>query len=91
MRAAIPPSLSARSRLETHFRKNSLIVNGPDLFRVDSLLIIFELSSGTSAVISCASVNERIHSSSSNNFVVGSFFFLQEHQLRVEEESAVFW
>ena len=46
-------------------------------------------SSGMSAVISCASVNERIHSlPSSNCFGVGSF--LQEHELRVEEESAFF-
>ena len=48
------------------------------------------LSSWTSTVISCASVNERIHSSSSNCFEVGSFFFLQEHELRVEEEAAFF-
>ena len=46
------------------------------------------LSSGTSAVISCPSVNGRIHASSSNNFVV---FFLQKHELRIEEESAFFW
>ena len=36
------------------------------------------LSSGMSAVISCASVHDRIHSSSSNNFVAGSLLLLQE-------------
>ena len=45
------------------------------------------LSSGMSVVTSCASVNERIHSSS-NCFVVGSFS-LQKHQLRVEQEAAL--
>ena len=35
------------------------------------------LSSGTSAVISCASVIERIHSSSSNCFKVGSYSFFK--------------
>ena len=36
------------------------------------------LSSGTSAVISCASVSERIHSSSSKCFEVGSFSFIKK-------------
>ena len=48
------------------------------------------LSSGTSAVTSCASVSERIHSSSSNCFEVGSFLLPLEHELRVEEETALF-
>ena len=48
-----------------------------DLFRVDRLLVIRDTFFWLSAVISCASVNERIHSSSSNHFVVGSFFFFK--------------
>ena len=36
------------------------------------------LSSGTSAVTPCASVSERIHSSSSNCFEVGSFSFFKK-------------
>ena len=40
------------------------------------------MSTGTS----CASANERIHSSSSNCSDVGSSSFFQEHQLRVEQE-----
>ena len=48
------------------------------------------LSSGTSAVTSCASVSERIHSSSSNCFEVGSFSFFKKNQLRVEQESTFF-
>ena len=48
------------------------------------------LSSGTSAVISCACVNERIHTSSAK--LRGRvLFLLQEHELRVEEKSTFFW
>ena len=48
------------------------------------------LSSGTSVVTSCASVSERIHSSSSNCFVVGSFSVFRKHQWCVEQEAALF-
>ena len=69
MRAAISLSLRARSRRENYFRKSSSIWT--------TCWSYVTLSSGTSAVISCASVIERIHSSSSNSFVVGPFSFFR--------------
>ena len=65
-------SLSARSRRETYFRKNSPIWMGRTFLGSTSCCSYVTLSSGTSVVTSCASVNERIHSSSSNCFEVGS-------------------
>ena len=44
-----------------------------------------------SAVTACASVRDRIHSSSLNSFCCGDNFFLQEHELCVEEEALLFW
>ena len=84
-------SLSAKSRRETYFRKNSSHLNGPNFFWESiSCCSYVTVSSGTSAVTSCASVSERIHSSSWNWFEVGSFVFLQKHQLCVEQEAALF-
>ena len=48
-------------------------LNGPNFLGSTSCCSCVTLSSGTSVVISCASVSERIHSSSSNCFEVGSF------------------
>ena len=73
-----------------YFRKNSPILMGRTFFGSTACWSHRTLSSGTSAVISCASVNERIHSSSSNCFELLAPFLLQEHELRVEEESAFF-
>ena len=74
------PSRDIFSQEFSHF-------NGPDHLRIDSLLVIH----GTVLQNIGASVNERIHSSSSNSFVVGSFSFFKNMRLGVEEESAYFW
>ena len=63
---------------------------GRAFLRSTSCWSYMTLFSGTSVVASFASVNERIHSSSSNCFEVESFCFLQKHQLRVEQEAAFF-
>ena len=91
VRAAIPPSLSAKSRRETYFRKELLHLNGPNFLGVDLLLITHDaVFWDVGAVISCASVNDRIHSSSSNCFEDWVVLLLQEDELRIEEESALF-
>ena len=50
-------------------------LNGPNF--LTSCLSYVTLSSGTSVETSCASVSERIHSSSSNCFLVASFSFFK--------------
>ena len=84
------PSLSAKSRRDTYFRKNSPTRTGRTFLGSTSCWSYVTLSSAMSVVASCASVSERIHSSSSNCFVVGSFFFLLEHQLHVEQKATFF-
>ena len=90
VRAAISSSLSARSRRETYFRRNSPIRVDRTFIGSTSRWSYVTLPSGMSVVTSCASVSERIHSSSSNCFVVGPFPFLRKNQLRVEQEAALF-
>ena len=65
VRAAISPSLIARSRRETS--AGILPLEWAELFSGQPL----------AGQISCASVHERIHSSSSNFFEVGSFSFFK--------------
>ena len=55
---------STRSRRETYFLKNSSIRMGRTFFGSTACLSFRTLSCGTSAVISCTSVNEWIHSTS---------------------------
>ena len=90
VRAAISSSLSARSRRETYFRRNSPIRVDRTFIGSTSCWSYVTLSSGMSVVTSCASVSERIHSSSSNCFVVGPLPFWRKNQLRVEQEAALF-
>ena len=77
VRAAISPSLRAKSRRETYFRKNSPTRTGRTFLGSTSCRSYVTLSSAMSVVASCASVSERIHSSSSNCFGVGSFSFFR--------------
>ena len=60
------------------FRQELSHPNGPNFLRGStSCWSYVTLSSGMSVVASCASTNERIHSSSSNCFEVGSFSFFR--------------
>ena len=77
VRVEISPLLSARSRLETYFRRNSSIWMGRTFAGSTSLWSWVRRSSGISAATSCASVRDRNYSSSSNIFVVGSFAFFR--------------
>ena len=74
---AISPSLSAGSRLQTYFRRNSFIWMGRTFVGSTSLWSWVRQASGISAATSCASVRDRIHSLSSIIFVVGSFPFFR--------------
>ena len=77
VKAGISPSLSAKSRRETYFRKNFSTRTGRTFLGPTSCCSYLTLSSGTSAVTSCASVSELIHSSSSNCFEAGSCSFFK--------------
>ena len=90
MRAAISPLLSARSRRETYFPHELSHRNGPDLFRAHRLLVM------CGALFRDVCENFLRFRQLSNPLVVieqlrgGVLLFLQEHELRVEEESAFF-
>ena len=77
VRAAIRPSLSAKSRRGTHFRTNSFWMGRTFLGSISCWLCVMRAWE-MSAVSACASVRDRIHSSSSNIFCCWVFFFLQK-------------
>ena len=88
VKAASSQSLSARSRRETYFRKNSPIGMGRTFRESASRCSYVTLSSGTSVMTSCASVSERIHSSSLDCFEVVSFFVCVGCVLRRKRHSS---
>ena len=91
VRAANSPSQSARSRREAYFRKNSPIPTGPDFPQVDSLLVIHDI-----VFRDVGGGFLRFRQRTDPLIIIGLLrgwvlVLLQEHELRVEEESKLFW
>ena len=90
MRAAISPSLSARSHRETYFRKDSRHLNGPNFFLVNRLL---DIQDAVFRDVRCDFLRFRQRT---DPLIIIELFrgwvllLLQEDELRVEEESAFF-
>ena len=89
VKAAMSPSLSAKSRRETHLRKNPSILVGPNFLGVNVLLIMHDAifwDVGRGFL--------RYRQRADPFFVIGLLrgrvlLLLQEHQLRIEQEATL--
>ena len=89
MRAAISPSVRAKSRLETYFRRNSSFLKGTDFLWVHFILVARDALLGD---VCCEFL--RLCERSTPLIIVeyvdsGFFISLQERELRIEEGSGI--